>query len=231
MGYQPFSGIGAGPRPDAPLSRRLSGGAASPRRAWTARHEFDSRMGYQPLSGTGAGPRPDAALSRRLPLGVDGRHEIPAVFDGVNPAKDAAVPLKLKSVERRENDTLWILYEVLRSCRPSRNSESASCHIALSVGDSSRGRSTKIPRSTSPTSATPCLGHTSSGAEELAKMIPKARVVCAFNTVPSEVLFGVYEARRRATRPSLVYCGVWGQSCIGALRFRRLTGQQSIPET
>ena len=51
------------------------------------------------------------------------------------------------------------------------------------------------------------LGLTSSGAEELARKIPKARVVCAFNTVPSEVLFGVYEARRRATRPSLVYCG------------------------
>jgi len=38
-------------------------------------------------------------------------------------------------------------------------------------------------------------------------MIPKARVVCSFNTVPSEVLFGVYEARRKASRPSLVYCG------------------------
>jgi len=49
--------------------------------------------------------------------------------------------------------------------------------------------------------------HTSSGAEKLAKRIPKARVVSAFNTVPSEVLFGVYEARRKATRPSLVYCG------------------------
>ncbi len=48
---------------------------------------------------------------------------------------------------------------------------------------------------------------TSSGAEELAKMLPKARVVSAFNTVPSEVLFGVYEARRKASRPSLVYCG------------------------
>jgi 2,5-diamino-6-(ribosylamino)-4(3H)-pyrimidinone 5'-phosphate reductase len=48
-------------------------------------------------------------------LGVDGRHDIPAVFDGVNPAKDAVLPLKLKSEERRENDTLWILYEVLRS--------------------------------------------------------------------------------------------------------------------
>src|SRR5436190_14662936 len=51
------------------------------------------------------------------------------------------------------------------------------------------------------------VGLTSSGAEELAKMLPKARGVCAFNTVPSEVLFDVYEARRKAIRPSLVYCG------------------------
>jgi predicted dinucleotide-binding enzyme len=51
------------------------------------------------------------------------------------------------------------------------------------------------------------VAHTSSGAEELAKMIPKARVVSAFNTVPSEVLFGVYNAKRKARRPSLVYCG------------------------
>src|ERR1700737_4100820 len=51
------------------------------------------------------------------------------------------------------------------------------------------------------------VAHTSSGAEELAKMIPKARVVAAFNTVPGEVLFGVYEAKRKARRPSLVYCG------------------------
>src|SRR5215813_10437256 len=51
------------------------------------------------------------------------------------------------------------------------------------------------------------VAHTSSGAEELAKMIPKARVVAAFQTVPSEVLFGVYEARRKTRRPSLVYCG------------------------
>jgi predicted dinucleotide-binding enzyme len=51
------------------------------------------------------------------------------------------------------------------------------------------------------------IAHTSSGAEALAKKVPKARVVCAFNTVPSEVLFGVFEARRKAARPSLVYCG------------------------
>src|SRR2546429_7801337 len=51
------------------------------------------------------------------------------------------------------------------------------------------------------------VAHTSSGAEKLAKMMPKARVVAAFQTVPSEALFGVYEARRKARRPSLVYCG------------------------
>ena len=51
------------------------------------------------------------------------------------------------------------------------------------------------------------VGLTSSGAEELARMVPKAKVVSAFNTVPSEVLFGVYEARRKARRPSVVYCG------------------------
>jgi predicted dinucleotide-binding enzyme len=51
------------------------------------------------------------------------------------------------------------------------------------------------------------VAHTFSGAEELAKMLPKSRIVAAFHTVPSEVLFDVYEARRKAGRPSLVYCG------------------------
>lgn len=51
------------------------------------------------------------------------------------------------------------------------------------------------------------VGGTSSGAEELARKLPQARMVSAFNTVPSEVLFGVYEARDQDTRPSLVYCG------------------------
>ena len=51
------------------------------------------------------------------------------------------------------------------------------------------------------------IGRTTSGAEEFAKKVPKAKIVCAFNTVPSEVFFGVYAARRKADRPSLVYCG------------------------
>lgn len=50
------------------------------------------------------------------------------------------------------------------------------------------------------------VAHSSSGAEQLARKIPKVRVVSAFNTVPSEVLFGVYQSRRKV-RPSLVYCG------------------------
>src|SRR5262245_40230279 len=51
------------------------------------------------------------------------------------------------------------------------------------------------------------IAHTSSGAEALAKKIRKAHVVSAFGTVPSEVLFDVFDRRRRKRRPSLVYCG------------------------
>jgi 8-hydroxy-5-deazaflavin:NADPH oxidoreductase len=51
------------------------------------------------------------------------------------------------------------------------------------------------------------LGMTTSGAEELAKKVPRAQVVQAFNTVPSEVLFGVFESKRKKNRPSLIYCG------------------------
>jgi len=51
------------------------------------------------------------------------------------------------------------------------------------------------------------VGNTSSGAEELAKKVPKAKIVSAFNTIPSEVIPGVFAARRKKSRPSLVYCG------------------------
>lgn len=51
------------------------------------------------------------------------------------------------------------------------------------------------------------VAHTSSGAEELTRKIPKAKVVSAFGTVPSEVFFDVFKGRRRAQRPSLLYCG------------------------
>src|SRR5438034_3281444 len=52
------------------------------------------------------------------------------------------------------------------------------------------------------------VAHTSSGAETLAKRVPKAHVVSAFSTVPSEVLFDVFRRKRRTRRrPSLLYCG------------------------
>jgi 8-hydroxy-5-deazaflavin:NADPH oxidoreductase len=51
------------------------------------------------------------------------------------------------------------------------------------------------------------VAHTYSGAEALADKIPKAHVVSAFSTAPSEVLFGVFEAKGREPSPTLVYCG------------------------
>jgi 8-hydroxy-5-deazaflavin:NADPH oxidoreductase len=51
------------------------------------------------------------------------------------------------------------------------------------------------------------VAHTSSGAEELAKKVPSAHVVAAFGTVPSEVLFSVFETAGVGPRPSLLYCG------------------------
>jgi predicted dinucleotide-binding enzyme len=72
------------------------------------------------------------------------------------------------------------------------------------------------------------VAHTSSGAEELAKRIPGARVVAAFGTVPSEVLFGVYQRRRRAIRPSLVYCGDDRKAKNAAIRLIRDVGFDPI---
>ena len=52
------------------------------------------------------------------------------------------------------------------------------------------------------------VAHTSSGAEVLARKARKANVISAFSTVPSEVLFKAFGAKRRTRRrPSLMYCG------------------------
>lgn len=51
------------------------------------------------------------------------------------------------------------------------------------------------------------VARTSSGAEVLAKKVRPARFVAAFGTIPSEVLFGVFAARRKPKRPSLIYYG------------------------
>jgi 8-hydroxy-5-deazaflavin:NADPH oxidoreductase len=72
------------------------------------------------------------------------------------------------------------------------------------------------------------VGGTSSAAEDLAKKLPKARIVSAFNTVPSEVFFGVYEARRKTNRPSLVYCGDHAPSKELVARLIRDVGFQPL---
>lgn len=72
------------------------------------------------------------------------------------------------------------------------------------------------------------IAGTSSGAEKLAKKVPKARVVSAFNTVPSEVLFGVFKAKRRKDRPSLVYCGDDEGAKSAAARLIRDVGFEAV---
>lgn len=51
------------------------------------------------------------------------------------------------------------------------------------------------------------LGTSTSGAEDLARRLQGAHVVSAFNSIPSEVIAGVFAARHSVPRPSLVYCG------------------------
>ncbi len=50
------------------------------------------------------------------------------------------------------------------------------------------------------------IAHMQSGAEALARRIPQAKVVAAFQTVPSEAFFDVFAARGRPERPNVVYC-------------------------
>jgi predicted dinucleotide-binding enzyme len=49
-------------------------------------------------------------------------------------------------------------------------------------------------------------------------------VVAAFGTVPSEVLFSVFDARRKSRRPSLVYCGDDGKAKQSAATLMRDVG-------
>jgi predicted dinucleotide-binding enzyme len=51
------------------------------------------------------------------------------------------------------------------------------------------------------------IGHTTSGAEALAAKVPGVHVISAFSTVPSEVVFPVFEGRKKGSPPDLVYCG------------------------
>jgi predicted dinucleotide-binding enzyme len=84
----------------------------------------------------------------------------------------------------------WQLPELLLQCGPIHNKIVLSCSLPMKNDNSGL-----------------LLTPGSSGSEELAKLIPKAKVVLAFNSVPSEVLFKVFERRKTKPRPSLLYCG------------------------
>ena len=58
-------------------------------------------------------------ISLLMVPGIDGRREIPAIFDGLSPLRKKAVRLRLKSVEYRRRDALWLRYQVVRS-KPER---------------------------------------------------------------------------------------------------------------
>jgi hypothetical protein len=68
------------------------------------------------------------------------------------------------------------------------------------------------------------VGLATSGAEALAAKLPKAHVVSAFSTAPSEVLFAVFAGRGKKTRPDLVFCGDSKKAKTIAARLIRDTG-------
>jgi predicted dinucleotide-binding enzyme len=72
------------------------------------------------------------------------------------------------------------------------------------------------------------IAHTSSGAEALAKKVRRGHVVSAFGTVPSEVLFGVFETRRKAKRPSVAYCGDHADAKVIAATLIQDTGFEPV---
>ena len=63
----------------------------------------------------------------------------------------------------------------------------------------------------------------------MARKVRKADIVSAFGTVPSEVLFDVFAAkRRRHHRPSLLFCGDDAQAKRVATRLIRDVGFEAV---
>jgi 2,5-diamino-6-(ribosylamino)-4(3H)-pyrimidinone 5'-phosphate reductase len=52
-------------------------------------------------------------LSLLIVPGIDGRHDIPTVFDGMNPKLKRAYRLRLISIVKRKKGTLWLRYKVI----------------------------------------------------------------------------------------------------------------------
>ena len=51
------------------------------------------------------------------------------------------------------------------------------------------------------------LGHTTSGSEQLAQQHPEARIVAAFNTIPSELMTQRLEMEIEGTSSDVIFCG------------------------
>jgi hypothetical protein len=56
-----------------------------------------------------------AAKGEYEKTGIEGSHEIAALFDGIGSKGHRIAPLELKSVEQRDGGTLWIPYAVVQS--------------------------------------------------------------------------------------------------------------------
>jgi riboflavin biosynthesis pyrimidine reductase len=54
-------------------------------------------------------------VSLLIAPGLDGRHDIPAAFDGITAGTWAATRLRLNSVDRRDDGVLWLRYDVVRA--------------------------------------------------------------------------------------------------------------------
>jgi len=92
----------------------------------------------------------------------------------------------------KEADAVLLAVHGSRIDEVLKHSGGLSCKVMLTYGLPMDSDNTKL-----------IAGTTASGAEELAKKAPKVRVVCAFDSVPSEVLFGALVARSKRSRPSL----------------------------
>jgi len=96
----------------------------------------------------------------------------------------------------KEADAVLLAVHGSRIDEVLKHSGGLSCKVMLTYGLPMDSDNTKL-----------IAGTTASGAEELAKKVRRGRIVQTFNTVPSEVLFQVFESKEKASRPSLIYCG------------------------
>ena len=101
--------------------------------------------------------------------------------------------------------------DVLKQAGSLRGKVVVSCVLPMDAGD------TRL-----------VVARTSSGAEVLARRLRGAHFVAAFGTVPSEVLFDVFARRRRAPRPSMLFCSNDALARRAAVRLIRDAGFEPV---